>query len=74
LHRALAIAQNSLGPENLLVAKILADYAVLLRKAKRKTEARQLERRAKAICDMHSADRLGDHTVAVNELAPGGRR
>lgn len=57
-----------------MVAKIMADYAVLLRKTKRKTEAKQLELRAKAIWDIHSGDRLGEHTVDLSELAPRGRK
>jgi tetratricopeptide (TPR) repeat protein len=39
--RALAIAENSLGPENRLVGKILAEYAVLLRKTKQKRRSQE---------------------------------
>jgi tetratricopeptide (TPR) repeat protein len=73
-HRALSIAENALGPQNPLVGRVLADYAVLLRKTKRKTEARQLELRAKAIREMHSADRIGEYTVDLSDLAPSRRR
>jgi hypothetical protein len=66
--RALAIAESSLGRENRLVGKILAEYAVLLRKTKRKNEAKLLETRAQAIRQSQAPEELGRHTVDVRDL------
>ncbi len=52
--RALAIVEKALGPEHPYVAKILANYAALLRKTGRGTEASKLEARAKAIRAKHA--------------------
>jgi hypothetical protein len=66
--RALAIAESSLGPENRLVGTVLAEYAVLLRKTKRKNEAKLLETRAQAIRQSHAPDDLERHTVDFRDL------
>jgi hypothetical protein len=66
--RALAIAESSLGPENRLTGTILAEYAVLLRKTKRKNEAKVLEARAQAIRQGHAPGDLGRHTVHIHDL------
>jgi tetratricopeptide (TPR) repeat protein len=47
--RALAIFEKVLGPEHSKVAIALENYAFLLRKMRRKTEAAKVENRAKAI-------------------------
>ena len=47
--RALAIWEKALGPEHPHVATILENYAALLRKTERTTEATKMEARAKAI-------------------------
>ncbi len=47
--RALAIREKSLGPDHPDVARNLENYAELLLKTNRKTEAARLEARAKAI-------------------------
>jgi tetratricopeptide (TPR) repeat protein len=67
--RALVIAENSLGRESLLVATILTEYVVMLRKAKRKSEAAAFEKEAQFIRQAQSAQYLGKHTVDVTELS-----
>ncbi len=57
--RAIAMAESTLGAEHPLVARTLAGYAGLLRATKRKSEAAQLEQRAKAI-----ASRQGQESAA----------
>ena len=47
--RALAISEKALGPEHPNVARILENYADLLRKLDRNAEAEELEERARAI-------------------------
>ena len=47
--RSLEILEKAAGPDHPDVAAILLDYADLLRRMKRKSEARRLEGRAKAI-------------------------
>ncbi|MFQ5915996.1 MAG: tetratricopeptide repeat protein [Nitrospinota bacterium] len=47
--RALAIREKALGPEHPSVAQSLENYAALLRKTGRGTEAANMETRAKAI-------------------------
>ncbi len=54
--RALAIMEKALGPEHPHVAKILANYAALLRKTGRTTEAAKMEVRAKAIRARHARE------------------
>jgi len=66
--RALAIAEKSLGQEHQLTGQILADYAVVLRKIKKKGQAKQLEKRAKAIADLTAAGVPGIHTIDVSDL------
>ncbi|MEK6618065.1 MAG: tetratricopeptide repeat protein, partial [Nitrospirota bacterium] len=52
--RALRIRQRALGPEHLDVAKTMENYAALLRQMQRKSEAVELEARAKAINSTHA--------------------
>jgi len=51
-----ATAQEGLGPDPLGVAKSLEDYASLLRKMNRETEAAKMEARAKAIRTKHARE------------------
>jgi hypothetical protein len=53
------------------MGRILAEYAVLLRKNKRKDEARALERRARSILENHAHENLTRHTVDIGDLQPG---
>jgi len=46
---ALAIDEKALGPDRLVVATFLQNYAASLRKSKRGTEADQMEDRARTI-------------------------
>ncbi len=52
--RSLAIREKALGPQHPHIATILQDYAPLLRKTGRSTEAAKLEARAKAIRAKHA--------------------
>ncbi len=54
LKRALAIRENSLGPQHSDVAESLENYAALLRKIGRDVEASEMEVRAKAIRAKHA--------------------
>jgi tetratricopeptide (TPR) repeat protein len=54
--RALAIQEKALGPDHPDVAKVLGNYARLLREMKRGAAARDLEGRAKAIRATHAKD------------------
>lgn len=65
---ALSIAESSLGTGNRLVAIILFEYAALLRKTKRKNEAKVLETRAQTIRQSHTGDTLERHTVDFRDL------
>jgi tetratricopeptide (TPR) repeat protein len=48
-HRSLTIAEQSFGPAHQDVAVILADYATVLRKLRKKNEARSLEKQARVL-------------------------
>jgi hypothetical protein len=52
--RALAIWERALGPGHPDVAKVLQNYARLLREMKRGAAARELEARAQAIWAAHA--------------------
>jgi tetratricopeptide (TPR) repeat protein len=65
--RSLDITERAYGPSHEKVAIALTNYAVLLRKTKRKAEARELEKRAKAIRD-DSTDKYGRLTVDRHAL------
>ncbi len=52
--RALSIVEKALGPDHPHVATNLMNYAALLRKTGRGTEAVKLEARAKAIRAKHA--------------------
>ncbi|MCZ6483167.1 MAG: tetratricopeptide repeat protein [Alphaproteobacteria bacterium] len=54
--RALAIREKALGSENPGVATALENYASLLRKTERTTEATKMEARAEAIRAKHARE------------------
>ncbi|MCH7540299.1 MAG: tetratricopeptide repeat protein, partial [Proteobacteria bacterium] len=54
--RSLAIWEKALGPDHPDVATSLENYAALLRKTGRGTEATEMEARAKAIRAKHALD------------------
>ncbi len=56
LRRVLVIVEKALEPEHPNVTTVLENYAVLLRKTKRKAEAAKLEDRAQAIRAKHAAE------------------
>jgi hypothetical protein len=62
-----------LGPENPLVGRILAEYALLLRKTKRKAEAAALDGRARAIRESSAHEALGRYTVSATDLLQPAR-
>ena len=66
--RALGIAEKSLGSNHPDVAQTLADYALLLRKTKRKSEAVALNARAREILARNPALRSAQQTVDVQDL------
>jgi hypothetical protein len=53
---------------------ILTEYAELLRKTKRKSEAKPLAERARAIRESHAPQDLGRHTIDILDLAPARKR
>jgi Tetratricopeptide repeat len=69
LRRSLAIREKSLGTEHPKVGESLFSYAILLRKTKRKAQAREMETRAAAILERHRRSNLGPLTVGVSDLA-----
>ena len=56
VERALAIRKKALGPDHPNVAKVLENYAALLRKTGRGAEAENMEAHAKAIRAKHVQD------------------
>jgi hypothetical protein len=68
LNRALALAREIAGEEDLLTASVMGSYATLLRSKHRQKEAAALESRVREIRTswMHSAAR---QTVDVRELS-----
>ena len=54
--RALAIVEKALGPQHPDVVTSLENYAALLRKTERTTEATKMEARAKAIRARHAKE------------------
>jgi tetratricopeptide (TPR) repeat protein len=68
LQRSLALAEKTLGPNHPGVARILRDYAVLMRKTKRKGEARKLELQAAQIMDQAGRDNALGYTVDQRAL------
>ena len=63
LKRALDQARTTLGPSHPTVARLLRDYAVLMRKTKRKGEARKLEVQAAQIIEQAGKDNALGYTV-----------
>jgi hypothetical protein len=67
--RALEIREACLGKEHPDVAVTLNDYASLLRKTNRKSEARQMAARADRILVKEQASKLAKQSVHVKALA-----
>ena len=52
----MAILEKALGPEHVQVATVLENYAALLHKLNRESEADKMEARAKAIRAKHAQE------------------
>jgi tetratricopeptide (TPR) repeat protein len=68
--RALAVAQPILGADHPVVGAILGDYAGLLRRTHRKSEAKSLELRAKAIQSKSVRNNPLGMTIDAKSLLP----
>jgi tetratricopeptide (TPR) repeat protein len=66
--RAAAVAEKSIGQSHRLTGRILANYAVVLRQLERKTEARDMEKRAKAIFASGASGVSDRYSVDVSTL------
>ena len=69
--RALDIGERRLGPQHSLVGKVMLYYAAVLKRMDRKAEAKQYQRRAKAILSASETTPPGSHTVEFNSLVQG---
>jgi tetratricopeptide (TPR) repeat protein len=69
MREALSIADREKVPDSML-AKLLPDYAMVLRKIHRRKEARSIEARAAAFCNRPGADALVDVTDLSAESRP----
>jgi len=65
---ALAMAENVLGRDHPTVADVLGQRAEMLRKGGGKREAREMEKRVRAIMGKHENDSLSRHTVDATDL------
>jgi tetratricopeptide (TPR) repeat protein len=66
--KALTIAESRLGSEHPLLGRILLSYADLLEHTKRKAQAKQCRRRAKAIMEAASTADSNKYTVDLSDL------
>ena len=69
LKQALATALTSIGPEHPLTGDVLLRQAAVLRALKRKGEAQQAEKQAKAILQTFRPDNTLRYTVDLSELS-----
>ena len=72
LNNALNLAERQLGPTHPAVAEVLGNYALALRRIKRKSDAKRMEERAREILAQSSGDALGRYTVDVGDMARSG--
>ena len=68
LLRALEISRNSLGTTHPVVVSILHQYAGLLKKMKRKDEAREIKEQAREAARVHVRDNPNYQMVDVSSL------
>jgi tetratricopeptide (TPR) repeat protein len=66
--QALRVAESALGPDHPFTAEILLNYAVVLRKTNQKRQAKEFERRGKAILERSGKDNLTGYTVDLSDL------
>ena len=69
MKRSLALAEKTLGPNHPDLARILRDYAAVLRKMRHKGEAKKLELRAAQIMDQAGKDNALGYTVDRRTLS-----
>jgi hypothetical protein len=70
LNRALSIREAVFGPTSPTVAEVLTTQAVLLRRTHRRSEAKDLEKRARLLLSAHANEnRLGQQTDISTLLA-----
>jgi Flp pilus assembly protein TadD len=68
LKRALTIEQDALGGDHPAVAGIMLNYAAVLRQMRRKGEAKEMEKRAKAILARNQSPNYMGYTVNLSDL------
>ena len=68
LVRALTIAEKQLGADHPYTGEMMNLHATVLRKTGRKTEAKRVEKRARALLAKHASDNLTNHTVDFRTL------
>ncbi|MCL6506042.1 MAG: tetratricopeptide repeat protein [Bryobacteraceae bacterium] len=66
--QALRVAESELGPDHPFTAEVLLNYAVVLRKSNQKRQAKEFERRGKAILKRNGQENLTGYTVDLSEL------
>lgn len=74
LRKALFTAEKSFGPEHPNVGGVLTNYAVVMRRMHRKSEAKQLEKRAKAILDKCNRENFTGYAVDISVLRSSAER
>jgi len=70
--QAVTSAEQHFGEAHPRTAQALTVYAAVLRRLQRKSEAREMEKRARRIESQDGQTRLSRETIDVNELAPRG--
>jgi len=71
LKEALQIQEKALGPTHPQVAKVLLDYASLLRKQRRRHEAASIQKRANNIKKTGSNEEQNSNTIDITTLKSG---
>jgi ribosomal protein L11 len=71
LKRALAMQEGASGPDHPAVASIMSNYAAVLKRMNRKSEAKRMEERAKNIVEKNLHSGL---TVDVRDLGVSSGR
>jgi tetratricopeptide (TPR) repeat protein len=69
LKRSLALGEKALGPSHPMLARVLTEYAALLRRTKHKSEAKKLEARATVILAQSGRDNSLGYTVDVRGMS-----
>ena len=69
--KALKVAERAFGPQDVKIGRILSMYVPLLKAAKRNSQAKRFEKRAKTILAKQDTDGWMEHTVDVHTLLQG---